>query len=498
MPLRLRTLLSLLVLFFIPALVRAEAPDNTALDALFTNALKTWHAPGMAVVIVRDDAVFYLKGFGVRETGKDDPVTPDTIFGIGSLTKAFTATTLGCLVADGKLSWDDTVRKHVPFFRLSDPLADRDVTLRDLLCHRTGLARNDLLWYRAPWSPEESVRRMAHVKPSTSFRSTYEYCNVTYLAAGLAVTSAAGEPWHEYMAKRLFVPLGMKRVVLTRSEALKADDHATPHRFDADRKPQVMDWYPDDKQLRASGSIKTSVRDLSGWLRVQLNNGMLGDKRVVPADILAETHRPQIVVPLDSEKAKFAVTTLSSYGLGWHIEDYRGQPLLEHGGAVDGFRARVLLLPKQKIGAVLLTNVEESAVLSATGNLLLDLLLGAEKKTDWNAHYLTQVENTRKFRASRAEAKDKAKRSGTKPSHALEAFTGDYEEPAYGIVKITVEDGSLCLSWSSWKVKLQHYHFDTFEIKAAGEFAEELANFVLETDGSVGSLRFLGREFNRR
>ena len=292
-------LLSLFALLCVVA--PAKGGETAALDALFADALKKWHAPGMAVVIVRDDAVVYLKGLGVRETGTDAAVTPDTLFGIGSLTKAFTATTLGLLVDDGKLAWDDPVRKHVPFFHLADPLADRDVTIRDLLCHRTGLARHDLLWYRAPWPPEESVRRMAFLKPSTSFRSTYEYCNLTYLAAGLAITSAAGEPWHEYMTKRLLTPLDMKRVVFRRGDVLKADDHATPHRFGAGRKPFMMEWYPDDKQVRASGSIKTCVRDLAGWLRVQLNGGMLGDRRVVPAAILAETNRPQVVVPVDAD-----------------------------------------------------------------------------------------------------------------------------------------------------------------------------------------------------
>jgi CubicO group peptidase (beta-lactamase class C family) len=486
------------LVFVAPARAEApKAPDPAALDALFAGALEKWHAPGMAVILVRGDEVVYLKGFGAREAGKDGAVTPDTLFSIGSLTKAFTATTVGLLSEDGKMSFDDHVRRHVPLFRLADPLADRDVTIRDLLCHRTGLARHDLLYYHAAWPVEETVRRMAHLRPSTSFRSTYEYCNITYLAAGLAITSAAHEPWHEFMTKRLLTPLGMKRTVFTRSDALRADDHATPHRFGADGKPQTMEWYPDDKQIRASGSIKTCARDLAGWLRVQLNGGKLGEKQIVPAAVLAETHRPQIVVPVESERAEFAGTALSSYGLGWHISDYRGQPLLEHGGAVDGFRARIMLLPKQRLGAVLLTNVEETAVLSATGNLLLDLLLGAEKKTDWHAHFLSHVESARKLKEASAAARQKAKVPGTKPSHEPEAYAGEYQDPAYGKVKVAVEDGALRLSWSTWKAKMVHYHYDTFELEAPGRVGEELVVFELKGDGTVGSLRFLGREFRR-
>ena len=182
--------------------VSAAAPEAAALDAVVADALRAWDAPGMAVAVVRDDKVVYLKGAGLRERGKAEAVTPDTLFAIGSCTKAFTATALAVLVDEGKAAWDDPVRRHVPTFRLSDPLADRAVTLRDLLCHRTGLARHDLLWYRAPWPAEESVRRMAWLDQRHSFRAAYEYNNLAYLAAGRAVAGAAKEPWHEFVRRR--------------------------------------------------------------------------------------------------------------------------------------------------------------------------------------------------------------------------------------------------------------------------------------------------------
>ena len=237
------------------------------------------------------------------------------------------------------MDWDDPVRKHLPTFRLADPLADRDVTLRDLLCHRTGLAAHDLLWRYAPWDLEESVRRMAHLEPSHSFRSAYEYNNLGYIAAGLAVGSASKSTWREDVQKRLLDPLGMTGAVFTRSEALKAPDHASPHRRNADGKIEVIPWYNDDDQVRASGSIKAGVRDLGRWLRFQLAGGVLDGKRDVSASALAETHAPQIVMPLDRELARMTETTQMSYGLGWRISDYRGRPLWDHGGAVDGFRA---------------------------------------------------------------------------------------------------------------------------------------------------------------
>jgi CubicO group peptidase (beta-lactamase class C family) len=493
---RRRTCFAVLLLLISVVPVRARDVDRAALDSLFSDALKKWNIPGLSVVIVQGDETIYLKSFGVREAGKEAAMTPDTVFGIGSLTKAFTATTLGVLVDDGKAKWDDPVRKHVPYFHLSDPLADRDVTLRDLLCHRTGLARHDMLWYRAPWTPEESVRRLAYLEPSTSFRSTYEYCNLTYLAAGFAISGAAGEPWPDVMRKRLFEPMGMKRVVFTRSDAAKLEP-ATPHHRGADGKFTPIEWYPDDEQVRASGSIKTSARELAAWLRLQLNGGSIGGKQVVSATTLRETHMPQAVVPLESIRARLAGTTQQSYGLGWHIGDYRGQPLLEHGGAVDGFRTRILLLPKQNLGAVLLINCEETGFLTATGNQLVEKLLNLEPKEEWQRHYLALAESAAKAKNDRAARLEKARRPNTTPSHELKAYVGIYEDAAYGKATVTVGDGVLGLSWSSWKVELRHYHFDTFEVRDPGRLDVELVTFALNGDGTVGTLRFLGREFKR-
>jgi CubicO group peptidase (beta-lactamase class C family) len=479
----------------------AAPPDPAAVDSLLAEALKVWNAPGLAVAIVRADEVVYLKGSGLRKLGGTEPVTPDTLFGIGSLTKAFTATALGQLVDEGKVGWDDLVRKHVPFFRLADPLADRDVTLRDLLCHRTGLARHDLLWYRAPWGVEESVRRLAHLEPSHSFRSAYEYNNLAYLVAGLAVARASGSPWHDFVQKRLFDPLGMKGAVFTSTAAQMAADHASPHRRAPDGKVEVIPWYPDDKQIRASGSIKAGARDLSRWLRLQLGGGVVDGRLVISAAALRQTHTPQVVVPPDRREAPLTDTTQVSYGLGWRIRDYRGHHLLEHGGAVDGFRARILLLPRARTGLVVLTNLEEMGVVSATGNALLDHLLGLPKK-DWHAFYRAEQKRAEEARKAREEKRLAARHRGTKPSREHEAYTGAYHDPAYGTARVTREDKELALSWSSFRVPLQHFHFDTFTVaQEKGErpnrLTGEMAVFTLNGAGEVDTLRFLGRTFTR-
>jgi CubicO group peptidase (beta-lactamase class C family) len=475
--------------------LQAAPLDRKRLDTVVDQARARWELPGLAVAVVHGDEPAYLYGSGLRALGGKEPVTPDTLFAIASLTKAFTATGLGILVDEGKATWDDPVRKHLPDFRLSDPLADRDVTLRDLLCHRTGLARHDLLWYRAPWSLDETVRRMAFLEPASSFRSRYEYNNLAYIAAGMAVARASGMAWHDFTSKRIFAPLGMKSAVFTASAARASADHATPHRRDGSGKHRPAGWYPDDRQVRGSGSIKANVRDLSAWLRMQLNGGKFAGKQVISARALAETHRPQVVVPVEGPVAKMTESTQVSYGLGWRISDYRGRKALAHGGANDGFRAALVLVPDAKLGLVLLTNCEDAEAVQATANQLLDILLGLKEK-DWHGFY------QKRPRPNPARRAVPPRRPGTKPSLEQVGYLGTYADRAYGELKIDEEGKQLVLLWSGWRMVLEHYHYDTFMAKV-GKSEEnrrlegELATFTLDGAGNVASVRFLGRTFVR-
>ncbi len=485
------------LLFAVP--LHAREPDRLAadLDALAEDARTFWNVPGCAVAVVKDDRVVLLKGYGVKEQGKPGAVTADTLFGIGSLTKAISATALAKLVDSGKLGWDDRVRKHVSSFRLKDELADRDVTLRDLLCHRTGLGRHDLLWYRASWGLDDSVERLARLEPALSFRSGFLYNNLAYIALGSAITSASKQPWNEYVRKELFEPLGMSGAVFTRAAVLKAADHATPHRITEADKVEVMPWYDDDRQVRASGSVKAGVRDMSRWLRFQLDEGSWEGKQLIESAVLRETYRPQVVTPVAALLAREADTTQASYGLGWHIRDYRGQAIREHGGQVDGFRAHILLAPKQKVGIVVLANHGSTQLPPALCYALLDRVLGLPKK-DWNALWNAQERRERDVERKREEAWKAKRQPGTKPSREPDAYAGDYVNPAYGKATIRKGDEGLALEWSSWKEKLAHFHFDTFTVQGKDRLGGEAATFVLGADGEVARMRFLGQEFRRQ
>jgi CubicO group peptidase (beta-lactamase class C family) len=474
-------------------------PDPGAVDAAVREALKAWGVPGAAVAVVRDGEVVYLKGHGLREAGTDRPVTADTVFPLASCTKAFTTAVMAMLVDEGKMSWDDPVRKHLDWFHLSDPLADRDVTFRDLVTHRTGLGSHDLLWYRSPHKQEEIIRRVGLLPLDHPFRTTFQYQSTMFTAAGLAAGAAAKSTWADLVRTRLLGPLEMNGASLTTTEAAKAPDRAMPHRPGPDGKPQVIAWYPQETPDPA-GSLNASARDLTGWLTFQLSEGRYKGKRLVSAEALRETHTPQIVLRADGINRDLnPETNLSSYGMAWRIQDYRGTLMLSHAGAIDGFRAQIILLPKERVGVALLCNMNQSRINLALGNALTDLFLGLPKK-DWNGYFLgvvkkEQAEGRKQFVKRWGERDPNAK-----PSLALSAYEGAYEHPAYGKVRVSAENGGLVLRWSSFVWPLAHYRGDTFLVHE-DFFGETAVTFTPGTGGGVTAMKVaepLGVEFKRK
>ncbi len=486
---RIAGILSGLILVIFTSVATAAPPanpDSAVVDAVIRDALKAWGVPGVSVVIVREDKVIYLQGHGLRTSGSDKAVSPDTVFPLASCTKAFTTTVLAMLVDDGKLKWDDPVRKHLDWFRLGDALADRDVTLRDLVTHRTGLRSHDYLWYRAPWSLEESVRRAGRLPLDKPFRSAFQYQSTMFVAAGLAAGSAGKSTWADLMQKRLLDPLEMKTASLTTTAAEKATDRASGHRRGADGKPEVVPWYPQESPDPA-GSLNASARDLGNWLRFQLAEGSYNGKRLVAAESLRETHTPQFALRVEgSAREMNPETNLMSYGMGWLIQDYRGRRLVSHAGAIDGFRAAVMMAPDDKLGVAILCNLDQTRMTLALGNTLLDLFLGATKK-DWNAHYLALLKKDQDAARAQLEARLKKRQPGTKPSHDLTAYAGTYEHAAYGTARVDVEDGKLVLRWSSFACPLEHFHYDTFLI-GNEHLAGAMVTFATGADGKVKSM----------
>lgn len=342
-----------------PPLLRAQeppasaAPDQTTGLAAIEKAVEAKRAelgiPGAALAIVKNDKIVLLKGFGLRDVDEKRPVTPDTLFAVGSSTKAFTALAVLMGVDDNKIRLDDPPAKFLPYFKLQDADANAKITLRDLLCHRSGLARTDLVWYTGKLSREEAIRAMGTVKPTAPLGKAFQYQNVMYAAAGECVAQAYGTSWERLVGQRIFTPLGMKSTTLSLREMAGRPDHAQGYRVDTDTKQATLLPLRDLPSVAPAGAINSSARDMAQWVRLLLGGGVFEGKTLVSPARFDEMTTPQITIGGSV-----------GYGLGWFVRDWKGHKVLEHGGNIDGFNGVVAFMPDQKLGFVLLTNVSAS------------------------------------------------------------------------------------------------------------------------------------------
>jgi CubicO group peptidase (beta-lactamase class C family) len=488
---------ALVLLFVSPAAAQggARAPAQLkGFDAWVDRALKDWGVPGLAVAVVKDDSMVYARGFGARRLGDTARVTDRTLFAVGSTTKAFTAATLAVLVDSGLVKWDDPVTKYLSGFQLYDPYVTRELRVRDLLTHRSGLARGDGLWWASPYGREEVLQRVRHLEPSWSFRSTYGYQNIMFLAAGQVVAAVARQSWDDFVKRRIFDPLGMTATNTSVAALEGAGDVATPH-SPVNGRMQPIGWRNIDN-IGPAGSINSSVRDMAQWIRLQLGGGVYGGTRLISTASIKEMYAAQTVIPLDTLSERLWPSThFRAYGLGWSLSDYRGRKLVAHGGAIDGMRAQVTLVPEERLGVVVLSNGgEQSRLLTqAVAFRVVDGYLGALTE-DWSAQLLA-VRRQQLARDSVERVKREGERvAGTRPSLAVEHYAGTYRSVLYGDVTVALENGSLFVRFgSSHAGELTHWHFDTFQASWRDPMmGRDLIAFALGTQGKVGQLTWSG------
>jgi CubicO group peptidase (beta-lactamase class C family) len=478
------------------ALAQNQAVDTKAIDRVMLATIKAWQLPGAAVAIVKNDRVVYVAAYGVKDLSTNEPVTVDTLFQIASTSKAFTSAALAMLVDEGKLSWDDPVRRHLEYFHLSDACADANVTVRDIVSHRTGLSRHDALWDNTPLTREDVIRAAGKVNLTKPFRSQYQYQNIMFIAAGEVVARASGMSWDDFMKTRLFKPLNMTRTVTT-DEEWNALDHATAYRYDW-KKNSISPQRPiDTTTIGAGGGIKSSARDMANWLRFQLANGVFNGTQLVGAEALAETKTPHTPIRLEnSTRDVHPESNVLSYAFGWNVQDYRGELLVAHAGALNGFRTNVNLLPRRDAGFVLMTNAGRGYALFALRNSLADMLTGKPSR-DWNAYYL-MIDRKFDEKAEKDKQERKAKRkTGTQPSRPVEAYAGTYQNGAYGTAKISNVNGGLVLQWQRLTVPLTHFHYDVFSAESEYDDLDEEIVFSMAADGEVDGMTFYGEKFSR-
>jgi len=463
---------------------QAQAPrgDLDGLDAYIIKAMRDWEVPGLAIGVVRGDTIVLAKGYGTRSVGRPDPIDEHTVFAIGSATKAFTSTLAAMMVAEGKMRWDEPATTHLPSLQLYDPYASRELTLRDLLAHRTGLPRADFLWHAHAFDRAEILRRLRFLQPASSLRSRFSYSNIGYLAAGEAVATAAGSSWDDLIRDRVFVPLGMNETTTSLRAVTDRDNIAIPH----DTSGKAISWL-DAANIAPAGAITSTVSDMLKWVRFHVSEGKIGERQIVTPAALRETRTAQQLVPLGAGARQLTpYTNFLSYGMGWYISDHRGRVLHSHGGNIDGMSAHVALVPEERAGLVVLTNRESSPLSTVVMFRAVDALIGAQPR-DWSAEYL-KATATQRAAAQEVEEKKQAQRViGAAPSRPPGQYPGTYRDNLYGDAKVWLDGGKLMMTYGRYESELEHWHFDTFRARWPAGNAP-FVTFTLDAAGNVASL----------
>ena len=464
-------------------LMAALCAGQDRLDQVIERARKEFEVPGIAVAVVKDGKVVLSKGYGVRKLGGTAPVTPQSLFPIASNSKAFTTAALAILVDEGKLSWDDRVVDRLPAFQMYDPYVTREMTVRDLLTHRSGLglgAGDLLFWPSTDLTPDEIVRRFRFLKPATSFRSRYAYDNVLYFVPGQLIPAVTGKPWDEFMRDRIFVPLGMSRTHLDSRSLATDPDVATPH---ARADGKVVPIVQPEHVLSPAGSVISCVSDLAKWLIVQLDRGRLPDGRRLFSEAQSkEMWSPQTILPGDS----LPPSNFNAYGLGWMLRDYRGRKMVYHTGTLMGSVSRVTMVPDLQLGIVVLTNQEDAGAHVAVTWSILDQYLGVPE-TDWVAAY-------RKPATVEAVQSAPPRNANSRPSLPLAAYAGRYRDPWYGDVVLEERGGKLTILFTHTKQltgDLEHWQYDTFVARWRDRTlaADAYVTFALGPDGKIEQVK---------
>ena len=477
-------LLIILSVLFMPLAAKKKTPEAylKGLDKFITERMEEWKVPGLAISVVQDGRLVYSQGFGFRNIEKNLPVTPQTLFAIGSCSKAFTAATMGILVDEGKLEWNKPVKDYIPTFRLKDTFATERMTPLDLVCHRSGLPRHDPMWYNSSASRKELFDRLRYLEPSEDFRTTYQYQNLMFMSAGFLVGQIAGTSWERFVRNQIFMPLGMSSSNFSVNDSQKSPDFALPYMEKDDKVIEIP--FRNIDTMGPAGSINSNVTDMASWILLNLNKGKIGDQQIISESSLREIHSPQMI---SSKSYRYDESFYSMYGMGWGITSYRGHLRLSHGGGIDGFTAQVILLPRDNIGMVILTNMNGSRLPPIIAYNVIDRLLGLDE-VDWNSRYKKHVEEGRE-RAEKAKAeKDKDRKPDTQPSHPLEDYAGDYEHPGYGVLSVGKDGGRLNATYNSIPYTGKHYHYDMFEFTYEMFDISFKINFLTDVKGNIGSL----------
>ncbi len=463
------------------------------LDAAVTRALSAFEVPGAALAVVRDGRVLVAKGYGVRKMGEPAPVDAKTLFGIASNTKVFTALALGLLVEEGKLAWDAPVIDYLPGFQMWDAYVTREMTIRDLLVHRSGLGlgAGDLMWWPAStYNRKEIARRLRYIKPVASFRGAYAYDNVLYLVAGEVIEAVSGKSWEDFVAERILGPVGMTSSNVRHSAALDGGNVAATH---ARVEGVVRPIKPfDSDNTNPAGGINSCADDMAQWLLVLLADGKRADgSRLFSERTSRELSSPVTPMPNRMPPPELAAmrSNFNFYALGLNIQDYRGRKVVTHTGGLPGYVSKVTRVPELGLGIAVLTNQESGEAFSAITYDIIDRFMDAPK-TDWVDAFLKLRAREMAEIAKVVDEGKAARDAASKPSLPLEKYVGTYGDAWYGDIGIALEDGKLVMRFGhtpSLVGDMEPWQQDTFVVRWRDREtrADAFVTFALDPDGNV-------------
>jgi CubicO group peptidase (beta-lactamase class C family) len=459
--------------------VAAFVPE---LERLITEAMDEWKVPGLAIAVVQNGEVALVRAYGLRDVEAGFKVTTDTQFLIGSITKSFTASGLAILMDERRMDWKKPVRDYIPEFRLHDAVATDRITVRDLLCHHSGLPRHDWIWMPGDLSPAQMLAAMHYLEPSDDIRSTFQYLNLGYLVASMVTERVSGQSWTEFTRARLTDKLHMN-VTFTVEDLSAAANAAVPYSMDGDTRLRAKRW---PIRVQAAGSINTSIASFANWLRLHLDKGEFEGQRLLSPTLIQQLQTPRVheAAPVFAEYGDMHC------GLGFRLHSYRGERVVLHGGGWVGCGTRMAMLPDRGVGVAVFTNRDPSAVPEMLANYVFDRVCGKEpipwldRFRELRRKSLAQLDVDR-------QARKATRRLNTRPSHDLADYAGDYDHPGYGRITVTHAEGKLNWAYRGMSEPLAHRHYDTFELPEAPDrlLPDRLAiSFSTDREGNIASL----------
>ncbi len=483
----------ILILFVFPNFIWSQESE-VRLDSIFKKSIQSWNIPGMSVGIVKGDSTVLLKGYGITDVTNPRKVDENTIFAIASNTKTFTASALSLLVGEGKIDWDDKVEDYLPYFQLYDPYVTHSMTIRDLLCHRSGLETfsGDLIWYGSSYSREEVIKRAKYLKPRYDFRTQFGYSNIMYIVAGETFKAATDSTWEEFLKHRILNPLAMNRTYFSIESLKELENVAMPHN-EIDGKNFNIGYLNWDN-IGAAGCLNSSAKDMCNWLKLQLDNGRYEGEKIIGEAELLETRVPHINKRIGKgSKSIWPSKHFDAYGLGVEMIDYKGYQIFMHGGGADGMISRTVFVPELDFGFVILTN-NSNSLPYALMYTVLDEYIGVNKKHDWPDMFL-EFKTSREERTKRLDYANEQKRvPNTSTTLPLEKYTGIYNSEVYGDVEVKIHNDKLVVQFSKtsiFKGYLTHWHYNTFQIemKKVPSLRKGKCSFIIDEMGEVEEMR---------